>query len=151
MEKTFIGFLVISGIIALLCLLSLQFTARCGKLFGEDVLKSVLGIPLLTRKKYRWNELLTVRERYPYVGTRDAYVEARAATYTLFGLIVVYVKQYRIEIETNTIISVMTVGSSISGAQLNSYFPTHLAYKTGFLGKAGAMGERSLYVSGSGL
>ena len=108
-------------------LLWTQFFGRMGKHFGTDVLVSIFGVPLLTRRKYRSNELRTVRESFPYVGTREAYLECRTASYMLLGLLVRF--EYReVEIPTNTLIPVMLLGDSISKESLDACFPAYLAY-----------------------
>jgi hypothetical protein len=124
--------------LAIVYFLACQGIGRHGKRFGTDMLVSFMGVPLLTRGKYRWNELLTVREQRPYVGTRDAYIEGRAATYLLFGFLVVWFNQRRIEIPMNRVISVMCVGDSIDGKALDRSFPGYLSYPRA-LGKGASM------------
>jgi hypothetical protein len=116
------------GGFAALILLSFQLSARQGKVFHPEVVASLFGLPLLTCQKRRWNELVTVREERPYVGTREAYLEGRLCAYFLFGLFAVKMNRYRREIPINTLTRVMFLGESLKADGVDAAFPANLAY-----------------------
>jgi hypothetical protein len=106
--------------------------------FGSEAIKAVGPLKLLTRRAHRWNELTQVREQRPYVGYREAYLENRSAVYYLFDLVPVFFRLYQVELAMNDVIRVMTIGDSLDGKKLDTYFPDHLAYG-GSLGKGNRM------------
>jgi hypothetical protein len=128
---------ILLGGFAVLILLAFQFSARRGKVFGKEVKFAVFGFPVVTVEKRRWNELVTVREVRPYVGTREAYLECRQSGDFFLG-IAVWVEQHRREVETNSLIRVMCLGDSLNAEEVDAAFPAHLAYGKQ-LGRGGRM------------
>lgn len=96
--------------------------------FGTQTIKAVWKLKVLTRRAHRWNELTRVRERAPYVGYREAYLENRSAVYYLFDVVPVFFRFFQVEIAMNDIIRVMTLGDSLDGKKLDTHFPSYLAY-----------------------
>lgn len=131
-------------ILPLLASLTLVLSLMTKSSYNPSTTFGWLGMTILSRKAYRWNELRTVRESFPYVGTREAYVENRAAVYFLFSVIPIWFRRFQIEVETNLLINVMTLGSQINGDSMDQNFPPYLAYKKD-------LGKSTSFFQGEGL
>lgn len=108
--------------------LMVHYLAVGAKPFATQTLTAVGPLKLLTRRAHRWNELTQFRERAPYVGYREAYLENRSAVYYIFGVVPVFFRFFRVELAMNAVIRVMTIGDSFDGTKLDKHFPAYLAY-----------------------